>query len=105
VLYDIGGDIRSLREDIGTAANPPVPQGSTQVRAWSSVCGTLGGSQFLGPCPSEKHAYQFKLYALSLEKLEGASCNLQPIQIDDLVAQSGAVLGETVLTSTYTPPP
>jgi len=105
VLFGIGADVRSLPEDIGTAANPPVPPGSTQVRAWSSLCGALGGSQFLGPCPSEQHDYQFKLYALSVAMLEGADCNLQPIQIDDLVTQSGAVLGETTLTSTYVPPP
>lgn len=104
-LFDIGADVRELPEDIGTAANPQVPAGATQVRGWSSLCGTVGGSNFLGPCPSEQHTYEFKLYALSVPKLDGASCNLQPIQVDDLVVQSGTVLSETTLRSIYTPPP
>ncbi len=104
-LFDIGADVRGLPEDIGTAANPQVPAGSTQVRGWSSLCGVVGGSNFLGPCPSEQHAYEFKLYALSVPKLNGASCNLQPIQVDDLVVQSGAILTEATLRSIYTPPP
>ena len=102
-LYDIPGDTRGLPEDIGPEANPQALPMATQVRGWSAACGAWLGSQFLGPCPSETHTYEFKLYALGIPNLADASCNLQPIQIDDLVVQSGAVLAETTLSAFYTP--
>lgn len=104
-LFNIPKQLTELPENIGDGPMPQAVPGATQVRAWSALGGAVGGSQYLGPCPSEPHSYEFALYALSVPSLEGMDQNRQPTEVKALLEQADFVLKKTTLTGLYTPPP
>ena len=59
----------------------------------------------LGPCPPEAHEYEFALYALNVQALEGVDGCVQPGEVYRLLRDNPElVLEVTYLTGVHTPP-
>lgn len=94
-LFDIPPTTTSLPLNIDKVYAPVAVPGAHQVSADKSFDG------YQGPCPPNKHVYEFKVYALDVAALPGASTD----QIAaDLVAPIQAhALASGKITGTFTP--
>lgn len=90
IIYDIPASVMSLPEGVEKVSEPAVPAGSKQTRAYSpSVRG------YLGPCPQNMHAYEFRLYALDVNPLPGVTLNSSRTAVET------AILENMIATDTF----
>ncbi len=68
IIYDIPANVMALPVGLEKVAEPAIPAGSKQTLAFD---GSTRG--YRGPCPSTKHAYEFRLYALDVKPLPGVT--------------------------------
>jgi Raf kinase inhibitor-like YbhB/YbcL family protein len=97
-IYDIPADVTSLPEDVAKVAEPPVPAGSKQVKP------NVDGSTWFGysgPCPggTSLQRYDYTVYALSVEKLQGGITPQSTIREAD-TAIKAVDLASATLTAT-----
>jgi Raf kinase inhibitor-like YbhB/YbcL family protein len=96
VIWDIPGSVTSLPENVAKVAEPPVPAGSKQARAYDNQ--TRG---YLGPCPGSMHTYEFALYAVGTYPLPGVTLSSTRAQVQ--AALLANQLESARLTATFTP--
>jgi phosphatidylethanolamine-binding protein (PEBP) family uncharacterized protein len=65
-IWDIPGGVTSLPEGVEKVAEPSTPAGSKQALAYDGE--TRG---YLGPCPPERHTYEFAVHAVDENPLGG----------------------------------
>ena len=93
-IYDVPGALTGLPADVDKFYLPPDVVGAHQTNAYNGMRG------YAGPCPPAVHNYQFKVYALAVDKLAGTSMATTKEQIVAAVATN---LGTATLTASYTP--
>ena len=96
IIWDIGGDVRELPENVAKMAEPPVPAGSKQPLAYDNS--TRG---YLGPCPGSTHTYQFKLIAVDARPLPGVTLASNRAAV--AAALGTHEVASATLSSTFTP--
>jgi hypothetical protein len=96
VIWDISVATTSLPASVENKANPAVPAGSKQAQSYNNS--TFG---YLGPCPPNKHTYEFAVFALDVATLP----NVTTATNRDLVKAEilNHDLASATLTGTYTP--
>lgn len=97
VIWDIPGGTTSLPASVQKKANPAVPAGSKQAKSYDNQ--TFG---YLGPCPPNKHTYEFAVFALDVATLPNVTTATDRAQVKKEILNHD--LGTTTLTGTYTPP-
>ncbi len=96
IIYDIPGSVTSLPENVEKVAEPSVPAGAKQTRAYLS-----DRRGYLGPCPQKQHDYEFRLYAIDTYPLPGVTTQSSRSAVETaILANSSAV---DVLRITHTP--
>ncbi|MBL0215135.1 MAG: YbhB/YbcL family Raf kinase inhibitor-like protein [Myxococcales bacterium] len=93
-IYDVPGGLTGLIADVDKFYLPPDVPGAHQTNAYTGMRG------YAGPCPPAVHNYQFKVYALGVDKLPGTTMATTKEQIVTAVATN---LGTATLTANYTP--
>ncbi len=94
-IYDVPGALTGLPSDVDKFYLPPDVVGAHQT---NSINGMRG---YAGPCPQPPtpHMYQFKVYALAVDKLAGTTMATTKEQVVSAVA---ANLGTATLSAAYT---
>jgi Raf kinase inhibitor-like YbhB/YbcL family protein len=95
VVYDLPASTNSLPKGAGTEHSSTLPAGTQQGRT------DLGTDAYHGPCPDKgqaPHHYRFKIYALSVEKLD-----VPPEASGAMVTSTAkeSVLGKAVFVARY----
>jgi Raf kinase inhibitor-like YbhB/YbcL family protein len=93
-IYDVPASATGLPADVDKVYAPPDVAGAHQPNAYTNMRG------WAGPCPSTKHTYQLKAYALATATLPGAMMNTTK---DQVVTAAATNLGTATLTATFTP--
>lgn len=96
VIWDIPGATTSLPADLEKKANPAIPAGAKQVKAYDNA--TFG---YLGPCPPSVHTYEFAVFALDVATLPGVTTASTRKQVDTAILNHD--LASATLTGTFTP--
>jgi Raf kinase inhibitor-like YbhB/YbcL family protein len=96
VMWDIPAATTSLPADLEKKANPAIPAGSKQAKAYDNQ--TFG---YLGPCPPSVHTYEFAVVALDVATLPNVTTASTRPQVDAQILNHD--LGTATLTGTYTP--
>ncbi|MBX3221296.1 MAG: YbhB/YbcL family Raf kinase inhibitor-like protein [Labilithrix sp.] len=94
-IYDIPADTTSLAQGLAAKYELSKPAGAKQSLSYK---GTPG---YAGPCPREPHEYEFILYALKVEKLEGLAADSTVADADKAIKKQK--LESTKLTLKFTP--
>jgi Raf kinase inhibitor-like YbhB/YbcL family protein len=95
-IYDVPGSVTMLPANIDKVYAPTAVPGAHQTQSYSTQI--VG---YAGPCPSTKHTYQFKVYALATATLPGS---MPGTTKDEVVSTASASnLGTATLTATFTP--
>ncbi|MBX3262234.1 MAG: YbhB/YbcL family Raf kinase inhibitor-like protein [Labilithrix sp.] len=94
-IYDIPADVTSLPEGLAAKYELSKPAGAKQSLSYK---GTPG---YAGPCPGEPHEYEFVLYALKVEKLEGLTEESRVAAAEKAIKKQA--LESTKLTLKFTP--
>lgn len=82
VVFNIPGNLSSLPKNAGDPASGQAPDGVMQSR------NDFGKSGYGGPCPPQgdrAHRYVFTVYALKVDKLQGADENASPAMIGFMI--------------------
>jgi hypothetical protein len=96
VIWDIPAATLSLPAGVEKKANPAIPAGSKQAKAYDNT--TFG---YLGPCPNKVHTYEYAVIALDVATLPNVTTASTRDQVNvELLAHD---LGTATLTGTYTP--
>ncbi len=96
VIWDIPAATTSLPADLEKKANPAIPAGAKQAKAYDNQ--TFG---YLGPCPPAVHTYEFAVFALDIAALPNVTTASTRKQVDAEIFNHD--LGSATLTGTYTP--
>jgi Raf kinase inhibitor-like YbhB/YbcL family protein len=94
VLYDIPASATGVPAGIDKSYAPASVAGAHQTTGFNDQ--TRG---YLGPCPPEKHIYQFALHALDVPALPGATIDTTRAQA--VTALGAHTLATATLTATY----
>ena len=97
VIYDIPASATGLPADVDKVFMPPDVAGASQTRSFNNS--TRG---YLGPCPPNEHTYEFKVYAIDVATLPGASMNTTSQQAKALIEMHD--LASTTLSGTHERP-
>ena len=97
VIYDIPASLDGLPADVEKVFAPTDVTGAHQTRNFR------GGTNFgyAGPCPQTAHVYEFKLYALDVSALPGATMNTTMAQAKITIEDHDPA--SATLTGTYDP--
>jgi Raf kinase inhibitor-like YbhB/YbcL family protein len=96
VIWDIPAATTSLPADLEKKANPAIPAGAKQAKAYDNK--TFG---YLGPCPPNTHTYEFAVIALDVATLPNVTTASTRAQVHMEILNHD--LGTATLTGTYTP--
>jgi len=96
VIWDIPGGTTLLPAGVEKKATPAIPAGSKQVKSYDNK--TFG---YLGPCPPNKHTYEFAVFALDVATLAGVTTASTRAEVNTEILNHD--LASTTLTGTYTP--
>jgi hypothetical protein len=96
VMWDIPGATTALPAGLEKTANPAIPAGAKQAKAYDNQ--TFG---YLGPCPPAVHTYEFAVFALDVATLPNVTTASTRKQVDTEILNHD--LGSATLTGTYTP--
>jgi Raf kinase inhibitor-like YbhB/YbcL family protein len=96
VLWDIPSSVSQLPENVQKTANPSVPAGAKQVKSYDNS--TFG---YLGPCPPNKHTYEFAVHALDVASLPNVTTSSTRAAVNAEIGSHD--LGSATLTGTFTP--
>jgi Raf kinase inhibitor-like YbhB/YbcL family protein len=94
-IFDIPANVSSLPENVEKVANPSTPAGAKQCKSYA------GQNGYAGPCPGQKHTYEFTLYAVSQPTLPGVTTDSKVDAVD--TAAKAIALDDAKLTVTFTP--
>lgn len=94
-IYDIPGTATGLPADVDKVYAPPDVPGAHQPNGYSGARG------YAGPCPSTKHTYQHKIYALATATLPNAMMGTTKDQVVTIASANN--LGTATLTATFMP--
>ena len=94
-IYDIPADVTSLPEGLSAKHELSKPAGAKQSLSYK---GTPG---YAGPCPQTAHEYEFVLYALKVDKLEGLSADSKVADAEKAIKKQD--IESTKLTLKFTP--
>ena len=97
VIWDIPGATTSLPASLENKANPAIPAGAKQAKAYDNA--TFG---YLGPCPPSVHTYEFAVFALDVATLPSVTTASTRAEVKAAILSHD--LGSATLTGTYTPP-
>jgi Raf kinase inhibitor-like YbhB/YbcL family protein len=97
VIYDIPANLTGLPADVDNDFAPADVPGAHQTRNFR------GGNNFgyAGPCPGNAHEYEFRLYALDVAILPGATMSTDRATAKTLIEEHD--LESTALSGTYDP--
>lgn len=95
VIYDIPADVTELPSGVQRTYQPGNVPGAKQTRAYDNTYG------YAGPCPQNKHTYEFVLYALDVETLPGVTQGTTLAAAETAI--KAHVVESTKLTGTFTP--
>ncbi len=97
VIYDIPANLIGLPADVEKVFDPTDVTGAHQTRNFR------GGTNFgyAGPCPQNTHTYEFKLYALDVATLPGATVNTSMAQAKAAIEMHD--IEATTLSGAYDP--
>jgi Raf kinase inhibitor-like YbhB/YbcL family protein len=97
VIYDIPASLTGLPADVDKDFAPADVPSAHQTKNFR------GGSNFgyAGPCPGSAHQYVFRLYALDVAVLPGATMTTDRATAKTLIEEHD--LESTALSGTYTP--
>jgi Raf kinase inhibitor-like YbhB/YbcL family protein len=97
VIYDIPANLTGLPAGVDKDFAPADVPGAHQTKNFR------GGSNFgyAGPCPGSAHQYEFRLYALDVAVLPGATMTTDRGTATTLIEEHD--LESTALSGTYTP--
>lgn len=96
VIWDIPAATTGLPAGVEKKANPAIPAGSKQAKAYDNQ--TFG---YLGPCPGKVHTYEFAVIALDVATLPNVTTASTRDQVNVEILNHD--LGTATLTGTYTP--
>ncbi len=96
IIFDIPLTAMGLPADVDKTFAPANVVGARQTASYQA--GTRG---YLGPCPPSLHTYEFKLFALDVATLPGATMQTSRAQALALIEQHD--LASTALTGTHAP--
>jgi hypothetical protein len=96
VIWDIPAATTGLPAGVEQKANPAIPAGSKQAKAYDNQ--TFG---YLGPCPPKVHTYEFAVIALDVATLPNVTTASTRAQVNVEILNHD--LGTATLTGTYTP--
>lgn len=94
-IYDIPADVTSLPEGLAAKYELSKPAGAKQSLSYK---GTPG---YAGPCPQTAHEYEFVLYALGVEKVDGLTKDSKVADAEKAIKKEK--LATTKLTLKFTP--
>jgi Raf kinase inhibitor-like YbhB/YbcL family protein len=95
VIYDIPSSATGLPEDVDNQYEPADVPGAHQTLAWDGVRG------YSGPCPGSTHTYEFRVYALDVATLPGATMATTRAQAVTLILEHD--VGDAALSGMFTP--
>jgi phosphatidylethanolamine-binding protein (PEBP) family uncharacterized protein len=98
IIYDIPASEMALPEGVEKEAEPAVPAGSKQLRAYSPKF-----RGYLGPCPGNTHAYEFRLSALDVATLPGVTLNSSRSAVETAILEN--MIATDTLGIVHTPAP
>ncbi|MEP7124234.1 MAG: YbhB/YbcL family Raf kinase inhibitor-like protein [Byssovorax sp.] len=96
VIWDIPAATTGLPAGVEKKANPAIPAGSKQAKAYDNQ--TFG---YLGPCPGKVHTYEFAVIALDVATLPNVTTASTRNQVNVEILNHD--LATATLTGTYTP--
>lgn len=96
VIWDIPTTVTSLPQHVANDANPADPPGSKQVKSYDGS--TFG---YLGPCPPNKHTYEFEVHAVDVAALPNVTTASSRTAVNAEIMNH--VLGSAALSGTFTP--
>ena len=94
-IYDIPADVTSLPQGLAAKYELSKPAGAKQSLSYK---GTPG---YAGPCPQNAHEYEFVLYALGVDKVDGLTKDSKVADAEKAIKK--AKLASTKLTLKFTP--
>jgi Raf kinase inhibitor-like YbhB/YbcL family protein len=96
VIYDIPSTATGLPEDVDNSYEPADVPGAHQTIGYD---GSTRG--YLGPCPGSTHTYEFRVYALDVATLPGATMATTRAQAVTLILEHD--VGDAALSGMFTP--
>lgn len=97
VIFDIPASATGLPADVEKVFQPTDVPGAEQTLSFSG-----GVRGYLGPCPPALHTYEYRVYALDVATLPGATMNTTRAQAETLIKMHD--LTSATLTGTYDRP-
>lgn len=96
IIFDIPANLTGLPADVDNTFEPADVPGAKQTASYQAQV-----RGYNGPCPNETHTYEFRLYAMSVATLPGATMQTSRAMAKTLIEAND--LADTAVSGMYTP--